>query len=86
MIEPVSGSDFLPLDFSGIKKVEPNQAYPVKWDKLKDVNDLVFILACLGMAFPYNHPQIETLKKFLDLENPIPLNLTQTSNIDINKL
>jgi hypothetical protein len=77
MLTPVSGSEFLPFDFTEVKNIEPNKAYPVNWGKLKDVNDLVFILACLGVAFPFNHPQIETLKPFLDLNNPIPLDLTQ---------
>lgn len=85
MIEPVSGSSF--LNFENVeKKVNVNSAYPVKWSSLNNVNDLIFVLACLGVAFPGNHPQIQDLKQFLDLDNPIPTNLTQQSNVEINKL
>lgn len=84
MFEPVSGSDFLKSeDVTSQKQVLPNSAYPVKWSNLKNVNDLIFVLACLGVAFPSNHPQIEDLKQFLDLDKPIPTNLTQQTNVEI---
>lgn len=85
MLEPVSGSEFLNLE-NQEKEIKRDYAYPVKWSNLKNVNDLIFVLACLGMAFPGNHPQIKDLKQFLDLDNAFPTNLAQQTDIEINKI
>lgn len=61
------------ITLDGVKQIDPTQAYMVDWTKMSTVNDLVLILASLGMAFPGNHPNIEMLKPFLNLDNPIPL-------------
>jgi hypothetical protein len=68
----VSGSSFLPTDNSSVKEIDTNSVYLVDFTKLNSVNDLVLILSGLGIGFPGNHPLIQNLKPFLNLDNPIP--------------
>jgi len=68
----VSGSSFLPTDNSSVKEIDANSVYIVDFTKLNSVNDLVLILSGLGIGFPGNHPLIDSLKPFLNLDNPIP--------------
>jgi len=68
----VSGSSFLPTDNSATKQIDSNSVYLVDFTKLNSVNDLVLILSGLGIGFPGNHPLIENLKPFLNVDNPIP--------------
>ena len=68
----VSGSSFLPTDNSSVKEIDANSVYIVDFTKLNSVNDLVLILSGLGIGFPGNHPLIDSLKPFLNLDSPIP--------------
>jgi hypothetical protein len=52
-------------------EVDPNSIYMVDWSKMQSVNDMVLILASMAIGFPGNHPNIEALKPFLNLDNPI---------------
>jgi len=54
-------------------KIEEGKAYLVDFSKLNSVNDLMVVLSGLGITYPYNHPLIEHLKPFLNLENPIDM-------------
>lgn len=45
--------------------------YMVDWTKMSSVNDMILILASMAIAFPGNHPNIEQLKPFLNLQSPI---------------
>jgi hypothetical protein len=54
-------------------KIEEGKAYLVDFTKLNSVNDLMVVLSGLGITYPYNHPLIEHLKPFLNLENPIDM-------------
>lgn len=66
----------------------PNHLYMVDWSNLTSVNDLIFILASMGIGFPSDHPNIEQLKPFLNLRNPIstqnpnPSGIPQLKKID----
>ena len=51
--------------------VDENAVYMVDWTKMTSVNDMVLILASMAIGFPGNHPNIQQLKQFLNLENPI---------------
>jgi hypothetical protein len=53
------------------KQVDPNSIYMVDFSRMQSVNDMVLILASMAIAFPGNHPNIEQLKPFLNLDNPI---------------
>jgi hypothetical protein len=54
-------------------KIEEGKAYLVDFSRLNSVNDLMVVLSGLGITYPYNHPLIEHLKPFLNLENPIDM-------------
>ena len=41
---------------------------------MQSVNDLVLVISALGITFPAEHPLIEELKPFFNLDNPIELN------------
>jgi len=55
----------------GQKQFDPNAVYMVDWSKMTSVNDMILILASMAIGFPGNHPNIEQLKPFLNLQNPI---------------
>lgn len=55
------------------QKVDPTKAYLVDFSKMQSVNDLVLVLSSLGISIAGNHPFIEQLKPFLNLQNPIDL-------------
>lgn len=54
-----------------VKQLDPTAAYLVDFSKLTSVNDLVTILSCIGYVFSGQHPYIENVKPFLNLDNPI---------------
>jgi hypothetical protein len=58
---------------NGERKVKEGYMYMIDFSKLESVNDLILILASMGIVFPYDHPNIEQLGKFLNVDNPIPL-------------
>ena len=51
--------------------IDENAVYMVDWSKMTSVNDMILILASMAIGFPGSHPNIEQLKPFLNLENPI---------------
>lgn len=67
MIEVQSTLEGTPVE------LKPNHAYLVDFSKLTSVNDLVTILSAMGISFPSDHPFIDTIKPFLNLDNPFPL-------------
>lgn len=56
-----------------VVELKPNHLYPIDFSKLNSVNDLILILASMGIGFPSDHPHIEKLKPFLNLDNAIEL-------------
>ena len=52
-------------------EVDVNAIYMVDWSKMTSVNDMILILASMAIGFPGNHPNIEQLKPFLNLQSPI---------------
>lgn len=65
----------LQSSLNGETKVEVKEGYMymIDFSKLQSVNDLILILASMGIVFPYDHPNINQLGKFLNVDNPIPL-------------
>jgi hypothetical protein len=53
--------------------IDENKAYLVDFSKFNSVNNLVLVLSAMGISFPGNHPFIEQIKPFLNLDNPIDL-------------
>jgi hypothetical protein len=56
-----------------VKDIKEDHAYLVDFSKMQSVNDLIMVLSAMGISFPGNHPYIETIKPFLNLDNPFPL-------------
>jgi hypothetical protein len=59
-------------------EVSMDSLYLIDFTKVQSVNDLVLILASMGISFSPYHPHFEQIKKFLNLENPIPTAAGQT--------
>lgn len=55
------------------KQIQADKAYIVDFSRLQSVNDLMLVLSGLGITYPGNHPLIEHLKPFLNLDNPIDI-------------
>lgn len=64
------------------KEVKEGYMYMIDFSTLTSVNDLILILASMGIVFPYDHPNIKQLSKFLNVDNPIPLPTQQKSNVE----
>jgi hypothetical protein len=60
------------------KEVQMDSLYLIDFTKVASVNDLVLILASMGISFSPYHPHFEQIKKFLNLDNPIPMGEGQT--------
>jgi hypothetical protein len=58
----------------GIAEVNKDKAYLVDFSKMSSVNDLILVLSSFGFTIKGDHPFIEQLKPFLNLQNPIDLN------------
>jgi hypothetical protein len=55
-------------------EINKDALYLVDFTKIKSVNDLVLIFAAMGISFSTHHPHFDTVKQFLNLDNPIPMN------------
>jgi hypothetical protein len=67
--------------------VDENSIYMVDWSKMTSVNDMILILASMAIGFPGNHPNIQQLKPFLNLQNPIPAQRQpQPTSVELPKL
>ena len=69
------------------KQVDPTKAYLLDFSKMNSVQDMILCLSAIGFSFQGNHPFIEQLKPFLNLERPIDLNpQPQQKEIQLPKL
>jgi len=70
----------------GKPQVDPNSLYLVDFSKITSVNDLVLILASMGISFSAYHPHFEQVKPFLNLDNPInpQQNIVQPEKKEVN--
>ena len=59
-------------------EVSMDSLYLIDFTKVASVNDLVLILASMGISFSPYHPHFEQIKGFLNLDNPIPMGEGQT--------
>lgn len=68
-------------------QIDENAVYMVDWSKMTSVNDMILILASMAIGFPGNHPNIQQLKPFLNLESPIKREAQpQEKSLDLPKL
>jgi hypothetical protein len=66
--------------------VDENSIYMVDWSKMTSVNDMILILASMAIGFPGNHPNIQQLKPFLNLQNPIRQQTPEQKSVELPKL
>lgn len=52
-------------------KVDKEALYLIDWQKVSNVNDLLLIIASLGVSFSPTHPAWEQIKYLADLDRPI---------------
>lgn len=70
MFEEVTGS----LELPNLKKLDDQEIfYYINFSKLKNVNDLVLVLASMGFGVSDKNPNFEEIKDFLDLDKPVRL-------------
>jgi len=66
--------------------IDETAVYMVDWSKMQSVNDMVLILASMAIGFPGNHPNIQQLKPFLNLDNPIKPQGQPQAKVELPKL
>ena len=57
-----------------LPEVDKNALYLIDWEKVKTPNDLMLIVASLGISFSPLHPAWEMIKGFIDYNNPVNSN------------
>lgn len=61
--------------------------YLVDWNEVKSMNDLVLIIASLGVSFSPHHPGWDMIKHLIDYSNPIKPNIPQEAKpVNLPKL
>lgn len=89
ILTPSSGSAF--IDINGERKINvpvelrDDSMYLVDFTKLKSVQDLITIIAAMGVSFHKSHPHIDLVKPFLATDNPIPMMPKSAPMPDIEK-
>lgn len=53
------------------KGVLEDAYYFIDYSKLNSVNDLMLVLSAVGFNFHTSHPHFDSVKQFLDLNNPV---------------
>ena len=80
IIQAVSGSGVLSgaqSEFKANVEVREDSMYLVDFSKLTSVQDLITVFASMGVSFHKSHPHFKNIERFLDLNQPIPLNRPQ---------
>jgi len=58
-------------------EVDQSALYLIDWEKVKTPNDLMLIVASLGISFSPLHPAWDMIKGFIDYTNPVKPNVPQ---------
>ena len=77
IIQAVSGSGVLSgarTNFTPKVEAREDSMYIVDFSKLASVEDLITVFASMGVSFHKSHPHWKNIERFLDLNQPIPLN------------
>lgn len=53
------------------KEIDKDAVYLIDFSKIESVNDLVIILASMGISFSPYHPNWDKVQKFVNLDNPV---------------
>jgi hypothetical protein len=74
--------DAIKANLDGTPVLEPvdmNSLYLIDFSKCTSVNDVMIILSSIGFTFSPHHPGFDTLRPFLALDKPIPMQNLQQS-------
>ena len=55
----------------GTPPIDNDAVYLVDWSKLQSIDELILLLASIGFSFSPHHPQFNTIKHLLALNQPI---------------
>jgi hypothetical protein len=80
ILQAVSGSGVLSgaqSQFTPNVEIRDDSMYLVDFSKLTSVQDLITVFASMGVSFHKSHPHFKNIERFLDLNQPIPLNRPQ---------
>ena len=64
-------------------EVDKDALYFIDWEKVKDVNDLLLIIASLGVSFSPYHPAWDRIQHLADLSRPVKTGQPQTEAPEI---
>jgi hypothetical protein len=53
------------------KNIDKDALYFIDWSKLKDINDLIMIIASLGISMSPMHPAWSQIEHLMDLDRPV---------------
>ena len=53
------------------KGIDKDALYFIDWSKLKDINDLIMIIASLGISMSPMHPAWSQIEHLMDLSRPV---------------
>ena len=53
------------------KAIDKDALYFIDWSKLKDINDLIMIIASLGISMSPMHPAWKQIEHLMDLDRPV---------------
>ena len=61
----------------GTPAIDNDAVYLVDWSKLQSIEELILLLASIGFSFSPHHPQFNTIKHLLALNQPIKIGQPQ---------
>lgn len=53
------------------RQIDKDALYFIDWSKLSDINDLVLIIASLGISLSPTHPAWPQIEHLMDLDRPV---------------
>jgi hypothetical protein len=80
IFQAVSGSGVLSgtqSEFTQNVEAREDSMYLIDFSRLSSVQDLITVFASMGVSFHKSHPHWKSIERFLDLNQPIPLNRPQ---------
>ena len=69
--------DTIKATLDGSTPIDNDAVYLVDWSKLQSIDELILLLASIGFSFSPHHPQFNTIKHLLALNQPIKIGQPQ---------
>jgi hypothetical protein len=70
-------NDKTTISLAGTPVIDNDAVYLVDWSKLQSIDELILLLASIGFSFSPRHPQFQTIKHLLALNQPIKIGQQQ---------